>query len=63
MPSTGSRARRTLLTWPKPFEMVEEMIFLDDYKGAMSAVLTCMNGQPSVKSYTSEKVLGSGTSR
>ena len=43
--------------------MVEEMIFLDDYKGAMSAVLTCMNGQPSVKVQTSEKVLGSGTSR
>ena len=42
--------------------MVEEMIFLDDYKGAVSAVLTCANGQPSVKVRASEKVLGSGKS-
>ena len=43
--------------------MVEEMIFLDNHKGAESAVLTCTNGEPSVKFQTSEKVLGSGTSR
>ena len=29
--------------------MVEEMIFLGNYKGAMSAVLTRANGQPSFK--------------
>ena len=39
------------------FKLVEEMIFLRNYKRAMSAVLTRTNGQPSFKFQTSEQVL------